>query len=95
MLFFNHISAFRRQNSQFRPPPKFGRKRKTQNTKLHINPQKFHSRPKFRFHLKFHPCTTPSHSCEGRNLRRRKAAGNCTITAFGVEIPAFAGMGRG
>ncbi|MGI9298400.1 MAG: hypothetical protein ACR2QC_10955 [Gammaproteobacteria bacterium] len=35
-----------------------------------------------------------SHSCEGRNLRRRKAAGNCTITAFGVEIPAFAGMGR-
>ncbi|MGI9297367.1 MAG: hypothetical protein ACR2QC_05635 [Gammaproteobacteria bacterium] len=36
----------------------------------------------------------PSHSCEGRNLRRRKAAGNCTITAFGVEIPAFAGMGR-
>ncbi|MGI9297687.1 MAG: hypothetical protein ACR2QC_07295 [Gammaproteobacteria bacterium] len=37
----------------------------------------------------------PSHSCEGRNLRRRKAAGNCTITAFGEEIPAFAGMGRG
>ncbi|MGI9297331.1 MAG: hypothetical protein ACR2QC_05450 [Gammaproteobacteria bacterium] len=34
----------------------------------------------------------PSHSCESRNLRRRKAAGNCT--AFGVEIPAFAGMGR-
>ncbi|MGI9298469.1 MAG: hypothetical protein ACR2QC_11330 [Gammaproteobacteria bacterium] len=26
---------------------------------------------------KFHSCTTPSHSCEGRNLRRRKAAGNC------------------
>ncbi|MGI9298266.1 MAG: hypothetical protein ACR2QC_10250 [Gammaproteobacteria bacterium] len=21
----------------------------------------------------------PSHSCEGRNLRRRKAAGNCTF----------------
>ncbi|MGI9298320.1 MAG: hypothetical protein ACR2QC_10540 [Gammaproteobacteria bacterium] len=40
----------------------------------------------------------PSHSCEGRNLRRRKAAGNCTpftICAFGAEIPAFAGMGRG
>ncbi|MGI9298119.1 MAG: hypothetical protein ACR2QC_09505 [Gammaproteobacteria bacterium] len=37
-----------------------------------------------------------SHSCEGRNLRRRKAAGNCTpftICAFGAEIPAFAGMG--
>ncbi|MGI9297534.1 MAG: hypothetical protein ACR2QC_06520 [Gammaproteobacteria bacterium] len=26
----------------------------------------------------------PSHSCEGRNLRRCEAAGNCTITAFGV-----------
>ncbi|MGI9297998.1 MAG: hypothetical protein ACR2QC_08880 [Gammaproteobacteria bacterium] len=35
------------------------------------------------------------HSCEGRNLRRRIAAGNCTITAFGVEIPAFAGMEQG
>ncbi|MGI9298525.1 MAG: hypothetical protein ACR2QC_11610 [Gammaproteobacteria bacterium] len=38
-----------------------------------------------------------SHSCEGRNLRRRKAAGNCTpsakVCAFGEEIPAFAGMG--
>ncbi|MGI9296506.1 MAG: hypothetical protein ACR2QC_01245 [Gammaproteobacteria bacterium] len=38
-----------------------------------------------------------SHSCEGRNLYRREAAGNCTlftICAFGAEIPAFAGMGR-
>ncbi|MGI9297229.1 MAG: hypothetical protein ACR2QC_04935 [Gammaproteobacteria bacterium] len=24
----------------------------------------------------------PSHSCEGRNLRRRKAAGNCTSLQF-------------
>ncbi|MGI9296377.1 MAG: hypothetical protein ACR2QC_00585 [Gammaproteobacteria bacterium] len=44
----------------------------------------------------------PSHSCEGRNLHRRKAAGNCTFVRlrrqfapFGAEIPAFAGMGRG
>ncbi|MGI9296599.1 MAG: hypothetical protein ACR2QC_01715 [Gammaproteobacteria bacterium] len=25
------------------------------------------------------PPLPPSHSCEGRNLRRRKAAGNCTF----------------
>ncbi|MGI9298084.1 MAG: hypothetical protein ACR2QC_09315 [Gammaproteobacteria bacterium] len=44
-----------------------------------------------------------SHSCEGRNLRRRrKTAGKCTFVRlrrqfapFGAEIPAFAGMGRG
>ncbi|MGI9298623.1 MAG: hypothetical protein ACR2QC_12110 [Gammaproteobacteria bacterium] len=30
------------------------------------------------------PPLSPSHSCEGRNLRSRKAAGNCT--AFGDSL---------
>ncbi|MGI9296764.1 MAG: hypothetical protein ACR2QC_02555 [Gammaproteobacteria bacterium] len=43
---------------------------------------------------------SPSHSCEGRNFRRRAAAGNCAFVRlrrqfapYGAEIPAFAGMG--
>ncbi|MGI9296361.1 MAG: hypothetical protein ACR2QC_00505 [Gammaproteobacteria bacterium] len=45
----------------------------------------------------------PSHSCEGRNLRRRKAAGNCTSLQFALSARGFllskewdggAGMGQ-
>ncbi|MGI9296612.1 MAG: hypothetical protein ACR2QC_01780 [Gammaproteobacteria bacterium] len=31
----------------------------------------------------------PSHSCEGRNLRRRKAAGNCVSLQFAPSARRF------
>ncbi|MGI9298713.1 MAG: hypothetical protein ACR2QC_12570 [Gammaproteobacteria bacterium] len=31
----------------------------------------------------------PSHSCEGRNLRRRIAAGNCTLLQFAPSARRF------
>ncbi|MGI9298550.1 MAG: hypothetical protein ACR2QC_11745 [Gammaproteobacteria bacterium] len=51
------------------------------------------SRNLFRRRRIRHSCDSrlshPSHSCEGRNLRRRKAAGNCTSLQFAPSVRRF------
>ncbi|MGI9298030.1 MAG: hypothetical protein ACR2QC_09040, partial [Gammaproteobacteria bacterium] len=87
----------------YRPPPNFGQKNspRCQNYFRNFRPPPNPVRRRISPYpeIPFHPT---SHSGESRNLRRRIAAGNCTLVRlrrqfapFGAEIPAFAGMGRG